>query len=315
MRTPLALFALPALLAAQIEGPVLGYLPDAEGGLRPLLGLAASAMTGPAFEDSSLNFRVAAVSPRQDWVLALDRESGAPVLARISRGGLTRRSLDLPPSPAQMLWSANGRAAVLVYSESRQLAVLRNAAGSAPETRLFDLPSGEIRAIAVSDGGAVAVAAAEAEAGVVSIAEWQGSWARSAGGGIAALAFDGDDVLAAGALEIQRLRGGETSVVASWDQPRDIRFLAAAERHWIASTAEGDLLVWNRDSGELRQANCGCEPGAFQALGSGVFRLTGITEGGIVLVDASSESLVLRVPPPAGPPATEAEAADKGVRQ
>jgi hypothetical protein len=263
-----------------------------------MLGLPAAALLGAAFENKSLDCKGAAVAPNQQWMLAHDRESGTPVLVRLTRSRMELRELNLPAAPQRLLWSPDGRAAALAYFESRQIAVLRNP-GEALELRLFDLPASEVTALALSDSGSVAVATREGESTVLSVAEWNGSWSRETlDGPVSALAYDGDALLAAVGGSILRRSGGETAAVAVWEGTVQIASVASTVRYWIAVSTDSEILVWDRSTGAVRLARCDCEPGALQSMGGGVFRLTGLQEGGVVLLDTASESLILRIPPP-----------------
>jgi hypothetical protein len=277
-------------LFAQVEGPILGYLADGEGRVRPMLGLSASAQTGAAFEHDALAWS----SISGDLMIARTA-AGDTVVAKLSSKGLQLLTAELPAQASAVYWSPTSRAAAIVFADANQIAVIRDAGLASQEVRMLDLPAGSA-AFAVSDRGTIAASIDN----VIATAVWQSSWSRfTLDTAATALAFDREDIVLATAQSISILRNGtELSTLAAWEESRQIVNVAAAKAAWIGVAKDGTVSLINRADQSVSQIQCGCDPAGLASLGRDVFRLTGITESGIVLLDPAAPELILRVPPP-----------------
>jgi hypothetical protein len=81
------------LRPASVSRPILGYVADAAGALRPLMGVLGSASVEGALD---LGFDVveAAIPPHPDYILATTPGSNLPVLLQFRNGAWAGRSLD-----------------------------------------------------------------------------------------------------------------------------------------------------------------------------------------------------------------------------
>ena len=93
----------------QIGGPVLGYVPDG-GRIRPVYGIPATGAAGP-FLDQNRDYAQIAISPRQDYALAIAADNGEALV--IVPGGSPTHLDGVAPGASRMLTSPRGSAAVL----------------------------------------------------------------------------------------------------------------------------------------------------------------------------------------------------------
>lgn len=149
-------FCLWPCLAADIRGPVLGYVLDgATHRLRTILGIPGAASAGPEI-GGAVDLYAAAYSPASNYVLALGGDAQASLLI-------------VPGQPAvpvdgaqggadQILLSPNGTAAALYFRAAASIEILTGLPAAASVSRSVDLSSlsAAPAALAISDDGAIA---------------------------------------------------------------------------------------------------------------------------------------------------------------
>src|SRR5207248_4490799 len=83
----------PVSLTASLTLPILTFVPDSTGGLRPLLGIAGAASVGAAL-DLGFSIAAAVTSPGHDYILATAADIRRPLLLQLHDGRMTVRSFD-----------------------------------------------------------------------------------------------------------------------------------------------------------------------------------------------------------------------------
>src|SRR5687767_480124 len=110
------------LASDPIYGPVLGFVPNAEGStVRPILGIPGAALVGQQLQLES-GIRSAVVSPRQDYVLAVRSEDAQVVLILVASASSELTSvMGTRPGGEVIAISPSGAAAGLYDHDSRVL--------------------------------------------------------------------------------------------------------------------------------------------------------------------------------------------------
>jgi hypothetical protein len=293
---PLILISLLAAAPAwaQLSAPVLGYIPDGTR-LRAVHGIPAAAAVMPVL-DSGREFRRAAISARQDYVLASAADSGELAIVRPGQGVSVLIGAYL--SPDLIVLSPNGSAAALYFSANHHFQIVKGLPDS-PEIREVDATFlGEApAALTISDD-----------------AQWLvGAWALGVHAfgphgevnrlplddSATALAFfhASHDLAAATARGVYTITdvGGRNLVgrlVATSDAPL-YAAVTSTNRRVILASASGRItsLALNPDdpdAGAPSTADCACTPEGLFAMGHNAFRLNGLSFGAFKLFDADT---------------------------
>jgi len=144
--------------AALLGPPLLGYMIDAEGTFRPLLGLPGATVWGDA-NRLDVAFQEALISPRHDFILL--KAEQLPVL--LTKPPLAERFEVLPAAGFPDSWrlSPRGRALALHYAAANILRVLSGLPDEAAPARDVDLSGlpGPLGAYAVTDDAGILLVA------------------------------------------------------------------------------------------------------------------------------------------------------------
>jgi hypothetical protein len=187
---------------ATVALPVLGFVLDQAGGLRPLIGIAGSASVG-----SPLNLGMAivqaAIPPAHDYILAITADSNWPVLLHVSGntisvgsgnvfftnrnalisgcrgaafaddGGRCRGRVDLSPRIDRIALSPTGSAAALFSEAGGRIYTFSNLSHSPTSLGSFDVSAlGTISAFGISDDGhTLALGVSDGRGGSLYLAE------------------------------------------------------------------------------------------------------------------------------------------------
>jgi hypothetical protein len=315
----LAVFLLGAAASfGQIAGPQLGWLTE-NGQIRPILGLPGAAAIGSAIGVGH-NLGMMAVSPRQDYVLAADADSGVAVV--IVPG------LSVSPIPgaafgaSRITMSPRGSAAALWFDANCHFEIV-SGLPDAPVVREIDTTFlGAPVAMAVSDDGALLAGAWES--GVYTFGPDGAVNRVSPEGDVDALAFYAgrSDLVLATAMQILSVVNGTVSVVYQQaDAPprRRVRGVSASadiatsfDNRWIVRASRtGTILTIDSTTGAPMIQDCGCAPEGVFGLGGSVFRLT---SRDVKIVDTAAGS-IFAVPPSAGPGTATAQAVTAAISQ
>ncbi len=284
--------------SASVTGPVLGVVFDAVAGqIRPLTGVPASAVLGDPFEVNGLSTAVALGG--LGISIGVDGNSGTSLL--ISASG----AVPLPgvkSGATRIAVSPLGRSAAFYFADSDTVQIVT---GLPARPRVIrELASGgKPSAMAVSDdGGVLLVASAQDGGESVSVDDGDPGlrllWRASH---VVAMEFFPDSHNAlfaesgANAVWLIQTASGSQQVLPLTDERdgiADVKGLAgSADLSTIfIATHSGRVAIRNAASGEQTVVECPCEPGSLSRLrGKAVFRLNGIGDGPVWLLDASGD--------------------------
>ena len=307
----IAKFSLIALMNAcvcfaaesQIEGPKLGFIYDRQAAaVRPMLGIPGAALIGDRLP---FEIRQAVVSASHDFVIGVFGDESTVGLLTFFDGKI-RLLKGAKAGPSQIVLSPNGTSAAIVNGTHVQLftGMPANAAAGIE----FDL-AGVPAAIAVSDDGAVALAATE-ELDRMALYSYSSEGAAHrilTAGQIRSIEFlnQSHDAVLADAIEnkvILLRNAADPTLIASVDQPTVVA--ASADNRTILAASSSSRLITtiSLSDGKSSSTACGCEPVALARLRGGiVFRITDLSDGPTWIVDTSgAEPRVLFIPQSGG---------------
>lgn len=322
---PIVALALGAVAPAQVTGPILGYVPDASASaVRPIWGIAGASVTGQVI-DAGLAMSRVAISPRQDYWLAVAGADQHVVLAVPGRSGVTVSPLtDAGAGPDQIIVSPEGTAAALYFAGQSRVQVFTGLPAAAALSWTADLTpmAAAPGALALSDDGLTLLAASENE-GAAAL------YLLGPDGGVNRLPLDSpalsaaflhnrSDAVLAGASGVLLLRDAAANarlevLVADGGvaRPAGVAVSQDNRRAFIADSAHASVLALDLGGAGFASIPCGCAlTGLFPMNAPGVFRLTDVSAGPIVLLNASSldtgssDAPILVVPPA---PSTEVQ--------
>jgi hypothetical protein len=277
---------------AQIAAPVLGYLPDG-GRLRPVYGIPATAVVGPAVDIGRDLDRVA-VSPRQNYVLATAAGNGEALL--ITPGVSVVHLEGAAPGADRIVMSPHGSAAALWFPVTSHLQIVSGLPLSpsvldidttfrgAPPDALAVSDDGQWVAGAWPDGVYVLGAAGQVnrlpvDAGTMALAFFHGrpDLAVATPTAILTIAGVGGSAVPAVVYNGSASPLSPVAIALSFDNLR----LAAADRG-------GALLTVDLSTGAAAALDCSCSPEGLFPMGGSVFRLTGLGPGALKLFEAAT---------------------------
>jgi hypothetical protein len=297
-----------------IGGPVLGFVPEAAGGqIRPILGIPGASLLGDIL-DLDREVYGAVVSPRQDYILALEVEDGQAVLIGIENPASVSVLEGVAPGAELVAISPSGTAAAFYYGGSKSLQLIRGLP-EAPE-RTLDLDAGifpgTAEHLAVSDDGVVAaLLVSNAFGPSLWVVDSSGVWRSQPVTAPAAAAFlpDRQDVIvndgATGEVFLlaEPTRGPtRIPILGSSRELRSVTALAASEdsQHaFITNDQPASVTVVDIRARTAETLTCRCSPtGLHPLLGSGLFRLNDLEEDALSVLDVSSEEPQIFLVPP-----------------
>jgi hypothetical protein len=276
------------LCAAEVPGarlnpPVLGYLFDETArAVRTISGVPGAASVGEP---------VATVGLERAFV-----HSGARVAMGVTKeGGIVLLRWGSEPEVAALhtgLASLNR----VAFSDRGEWAALTDGVtievwttGAAPELAARQQADGEITALAMNDTGAAAFADSTG-----AILQLRGGAAHlvTSGGLWTALAFDGDQLLAADALhhELVRLSSEGGRVLEAALPGAVLAILAGEDGHSSAALADSVLLI---SAGAVMQVACECRAKGLERLEGGAVLVRGT---GLLLDTAGEEPRLTQLP-------------------
>lgn len=296
-----------------VSSPVLGFVFDsAAHGLRPIAGIPGASLLGQPL-DLGFDVADAAVSPQQDYILALAGDTRAVFLLRFQRGDLSVRLLDgVAPSPDRMALSPSGNTAALYYAAAGVIQLLTGLPDAPALAQPIDASSlnGQLGPLVVSDDGQALLVATAADAGSLTLLGPDGGATQlPVPGPVTALAFRprAHDALVASrnnqVLLIRDLTGNTRyQLVATQDDgvawPVAVTFLREGSRVFVANADTGDIAAFDLAGGPPDRISCRCAPTGLHRLnGPAVFRLNELSATPLLLLDGGSTALrVLFVP-------------------
>ncbi len=291
--------------AAQVSGPVMGYLPD-NGALRTLYGIPASGWVGDAIApDRALS--LIEMSPDQSRALAIAADTGALMLLTPATG-VTAHVNGAASGANRIVFSPSGTAAALWFSANDHIQVVSGLA-AAPTVRDVDASflGGDPTGLAVSDDGQWVAGA------------WLGEWSSSvyafgpAGGAPLPVAgpaealcfFHGRAdvaVITASQVVIVSDIGGAVVPNVIYNKPNDpastapvevaVGFAVSFDNRYLSIAGNlGSLATFDLTAGSSAGANCNCTPSGLAGMGGSLYRLTGVNGGALKVFDASTNDV------------------------
>jgi hypothetical protein len=310
--TGLLIVAASYATAQSISGPTLGFVTDEQGStIRPLQGILGAAVPGQPVAFSEGITR-ATISPQQDYALAITAATSQPVILHLDSVDPTPAALPGGRSnPALIAISPTGAAAALYERESRLLQLVSGLPSTPQIAYEFDASAldGDVRDVAVSDDASLALINVGSEHRTL--------WIVSANG----------SVLPVGATEPSQMTfvARRPDALIADDATQEVFLLQGLDRNPVrlpgtvmreggrpfsavgASTDGRLIFVAQHDSSEISVVDlqtqattivpCHCKPTVFFPLkGTSVFRLNGLSNGPITVLDASSTPRTLIIP-------------------
>ena len=305
------LIAPPAYLIAQngstINGPSLGFVQDDKGTtIWPLLGILGASVPG---QPLALPERItnAVISPQQDYVLAISASTGQPVVIRFD-GGPNRTSIPLiggRSNPGVIAVSPTGASAAL-YEKSSQVLQFVSGLPATPQVVYeveISILDGDVQNIVVSDDASVALVLVGSERRTLWAIQGNGSMSPVSAirpSHIAFIAHRSDALIADDATQevflLQNLDQAPVRMPGIVLRDRDRQFSAIAVSRdgrslYGAQHGSEDISIVDLQTRETTVLSCACNPtGFFPLRGDSVFRLNGLSNGPISVLDASSSN-------------------------
>ena len=298
------------VVGATIRGPELGFVFDsAKGELRPILGIPGAAVLGQPLA-LGVDVRKVAISPLEDYVLAVAGEHNQAMVFAMGHPALTPVMVQgADRSADQMVISAGGRAAALYYKARNRIEVVTGLpAAPKVSSELYVSAAQTLTAIAVGDDGHTVLAAAtdrvfQVTAGgeIPLLAELGHVAAITLSASGTALLADRDR------NQIHRVRGIgagiETDVVAGAKDgisaPVAVAVSDDGSRAFVANAKPGTVSIINlKAETAVRSIACACTPSGLERLaGDDTFRLTEMSSKPMWMLDArGTEPRILFVP-------------------
>ncbi len=259
----------------QIGSPTLGFVPDGFH-VRTMQGIPAAGAIGPVLE-TGRNLGLITISPRQNYILAMDVETGEVVL--VTPAGATSVVPGTAARPDRVAVSPSGSSAVLWFNATNRAQIISGLPGT-PSIREIDASVvGASPVIAVSDDGNWLAAGAYLFAS-------DGSMTTiPIGDLVTGLAFYYDrDALAIATpsqiLTADPVSTGSLVQVGSLNPGSNAGDfagvdLAVSSDNQRIVAAEGTLLTTiNLATGVASMLDCGCLVEGLFGLGGSVFRIT-----------------------------------------
>jgi len=286
------LLAIPGLLSAQtprIVGPVLGFAWDQQNNrLRPILGVAGSATIGKPV-DPGMQMAAAAVSPANDFLLAVQAAGGQAMLMPLT--GVDRHTpVSCETGADRIAFSPRGIAAALYHSDSGMIQAVHGL--PAKPAALAGLTVGPADVLAVSDDGLTVAAGTSGAVAIVSAGGASATVAITA----AALAFLPGKrdllVIDAAANQLVLVRNGTPQLLAGpEDGIADAVALAASDdgaRVFVANREGGILTVGIESGARVFTPTRQAASGFYRLRGDSLFRVTELSAGPAWIFDGGA---------------------------
>ena len=302
--------------AQSISGPSLGFVSDEQGTtIWPLLGILGASVPGQPLALPESIAR-ASISPQHDYAVAIAAASGQPVIIRLDPSNISMGPLaGVRLNPGLIAISPTGSAVALYGSESNTLQVVAGLPGEPQIAHEFNTSGlgGDVRHVAVSDDASMALVTAGGDSPTLWLLNVNGATSPVSvmqPSQVAFMARRSDAVIADNATqEVFLLQGLDGNPVRSpgivfRESGRPFSAVnASSDGRWIFVAQEDspDITVVNLESRATAMVSCHCRPTTiFPLKGTSVFRLNGLSNGPISVLDASSTSprtLIIPVDP------------------
>jgi len=275
------LFLICSGLWGQIGAPTLGFVPEGFG-IRTMQGIPAAGAIGAVLE-TGRSLALITVSPRQNYVLAVDAETGEVVL--VTPSGAASVVPGAGANPDSIAVSPSGSSAVLWFDTTNRAQIVTGLPGS-PLIREIDTGGINAWPVAVSDDGKWLAAGVLRGADAYLFASDGSVTTMPVGERVLGLAFFYNrDALAIATssqiLTADPVSAGPPVQVATANPDSDGGSFAVAD---IAVSSDNQRIVFAGESlittidlatGGASRLDCGCRVEGLFGLGGSIFRITG----------------------------------------
>ncbi len=273
---------------AQVSTPVFGYAPEGLG-VRAMRGLPAA-----GFLDETLRpgrqLAMVQVSPRQDYILAVDASTGEVVT--FAPGAVAQVVAGAVANPDAILLSPRGSSAALLFASINKVQIVSGLPAS-PSLREIDISAvPTASAMAVGDDGSFAYGSY--------LFDRTGSMSMiSVSDPILALAFlnapDAIAVATANSVSIVQ-SGAAQSIAADFSNAHITGFAMTVDNtRAVVAMSSGIVTMVDFAANSAVRFDCECTPQGVTGIGGSYFRLTNPNLSGAKLFDAAA-ARVLSVP-------------------
>ena len=301
---------------AQVQGPVMGYLPDG-GTLRTMPGIPAAGWIGGAITPGGAFSRIQ-VSPDQTQALAVAADTGAVMLYTIGSG--TNVAVQgVASAPDRIVFSPSGTAAGLWFSSTRHFQLLNGLTATPAINEIdFSFTLSDPTSLAVSDDGLWMVGAWPFSTYAVGPSGY--AIVLPVGGAAEAVCFfhGRNDVASITSSQVTLITdiAGALTPNLLWSKPNDpppadpattppaeiaVALNTSFDNRYLSVAGNrGSLSTFDLTAGTSVGLNCACAPASLYGMGGAVFRLTSLTDGVVKVFDASTNDVwfvPLAVPP------------------
>jgi len=311
---------------ASVNLPVLGFMTDGAGGLRPLIGIAGSASVGAPL---NLGFEIvgAAMPPDHDYILAMTRDGNWPTLLQVrgntiivqpffnnfavqqkecigldslerKQSRCMRWAPTSVPKIDRIALSPTGSAAAFFSQAQGRIYAYGNLAQSPVLLTTFELGrSSSVNTLAISDDGRTVLVADGDPSAVFLVAPQQAPRLIASLSHPAAIQFlrhSGDAIIADDVENrIYALSNGQVySIAASEDgiaAPAGIAVSNDNRKVFVGNSQSSSVTTIGLDGTGITSTPCQCTLTVFQSTSAdSVFRLTDFSGGPVLLFDGKA---------------------------
>lgn len=279
-----------------ITAPALGYTYDAGlQAIRPVRGIPGAATLGRPLHIGFIPTS-AAIAPQQDYALAVSVDQGLHLI-RWNTATVSDIAIHGAMATAdRVVFSPSGAAAILYDSASSRMQVLTGVSGTPAVRDIQAAGSASATTFAIADDATALVVTADS---AQAITPDLNSIPLPLPGSVAALAFyrgshdllaitaSGDLYLAQNVnanLSLSQIYTGDSQT----SNPVAVQFSPDEAAAFIANAA-GVLSTVDLNTGSITTMSCQCAPTRLEPFGQGIFRLTDISAGPLLLFDGTPQ--------------------------
>jgi DNA-binding beta-propeller fold protein YncE len=309
-----------AIAQSTLSGPSLGLVYDgAAQAIRPILGIPGASTTGKHI-DAGFPITAAAISPTQDFVLAVSAR-GSLNLVLFAAAGVTSQAIASTATPDRIVLSPSASSAILYYKNASAVQIVSGLPSSlrvGQQVDISSLPQAP-DTFAISDDGAVVLAGVIENAsgspaqGEVFAIPQSGTAPRSIGrvqhaSAIAFFKQSHDVVIADDAANSIRMFSDAAGATAlQWvfsnpglPAPDSVEVSPDGKIILAGSSQNGLMAVMDSKGANAVFVSCVCIPTEFRPLSvAGVYQISEPKSGLLWILDSSTSSpRVLFVPVP-----------------
>ena len=286
-----------AQVSARVAPPVVGFVTDSTGALRPLIGIARAATVGSPLE-LELSILQSAVSPDQDYILATAAGTNAPIWLKLGGEEAAAQSLDGVANVRRIAISPAGSAAAFFNESDARISAFANLSRSPMSLGDFDI-SGPVTSLAIADdGNSILIGISDGINGSVFLLKPSEAprliaatthpsamqFLRHSAGAI--IADDVDN-------KILSFADGQVSILASAGDgilaPDALGISRDNQKVFVANSKAGSITTIDQTTAISPPVYCNCTlTGLHPMYADSVFRITDFSGGPVLLFDGSS---------------------------